>query len=97
MIDVEDATSNLVHDLDCLLLGSEFFNGDFASDEGDEISNRVRLQEAVDGQRDLVEYIILLPHGVGDGFIFLEGGGNVVFPGVKCLGVHSKGRRRVQG
>ena len=67
MIDVEDATSNLVHDLDRLLLGSEFFNGDFASDEGNEISNRVRLQEAVDGRRELVKSVLLPPHGVRDG------------------------------
>ena len=67
MIDVEDATSNLVHDLDCLLLGSEFFDGDFVSDEGNEIGNRVRLQEAVYGRRGLVKSGILPPHSVGDG------------------------------
>ena len=67
MIDVEDATSNLVHDLDRLLLGSKCFNGDFARDEGIEISNRVRLQEAVDVQRELVEALLLPPHSVRDG------------------------------
>ena len=67
MIYVEDATSNLVYDLDRLLLGREFFNGDFVSDERGEISNRVRLQEAVDGQRDLVKAVLLPPHGVVDG------------------------------
>ena len=40
---------DVVHDLDQLLLDSECLNGDFASNEGDEISNRVQLQEAVNG------------------------------------------------
>ena len=66
MIDVEDATSNLVHDIDSLLLGSECFNGDFASDEGNEISNIVRLQDAVDGRRELVKAVLIPPHGVVD-------------------------------
>ena len=66
MIGVEDATSNLAHDLDRLLLGSECFDGEFASDEGNEISNRVRLQAAVYGLCELVKAGILPPHSVGD-------------------------------
>ena len=70
MIAVEDATSKIVHELYCLLLGSECFNEEFASDEENDIRNRVRLQEAVDGQHELVEAEILPPHGVGDGLDF---------------------------
>ena len=59
MVDVEDAMSNLVHDLGCLLLGGEFFDRDFTSDEGGEIGDRVRLQEAVDGRRELAKSVLL--------------------------------------
>ena len=41
-----------MNDLCRLLLDGECFNGDFASDEGNDISNRLRLQDAVDGQRN---------------------------------------------
>ena len=34
---------NLVYDLVRLLLGGEYFDGDFVSDEGNEIGDRVRL------------------------------------------------------
>ena len=57
----------------------------------------MRLQEAVYGQHDLVEAVLLPPHGVGCGLKFWEGGGNLVFTKVKCTGDHDEGRRRVQG
>ena len=59
MVDVKDATSNLLHDLGCLLLGGECFDGDFMSDEGDDIGDRVQLQEAVDGWRELAKAVLL--------------------------------------
>ena len=70
MVDVKDEIHNFVHDLDRLLLGSECFDGDFASDKGNEISNIVRLQEAVDDRRELVEAGLLPPHYVGEGLEF---------------------------
>ena len=66
MVDVEDTMSSLVHDLGCLLLGGESFNGYFARNEGNEISNRVQLQEDIYGQCKFVKGILLLPHSVGD-------------------------------
>ena len=45
MVDVEDATSNLVHDLGSLLLGSECFDGDFGS------MRRMRLATECDFRR----------------------------------------------
>ena len=59
------------------------------SDEGNEIGNRVRLQEAVDGKRELVEAVLLTPRGVVDRLNFWEGGGNVGFTKVNCLGDHA--------
>ena len=59
MIDIKDATPNLVHGLGCLLLGCGFFDGDFASNEGNKIGDRVQLQEVVDGQRELAKAEIL--------------------------------------
>ena len=97
MIDISYATSNLVHDLGCLLLGGECFDGEFASNEGNEIGDRVRLQEAVDGRRELVEAVLLPPRGVGGRLKFWEGGGNVVFPEVNCLGYHAEGGQQVRG
>ena len=44
-----------------------FFDRGFASNEGNEISNIVRLQDAVDGRRELVKSVLLPPHGVRDG------------------------------
>ena len=41
--------SNLVHDLGRLLLGDKCFDGNFMSNEGNDIGDRVQLQEAVDG------------------------------------------------
>ena len=38
MIGIKHTSSNLVHDLGRLLLGSECFNGDFASNEGMRLS-----------------------------------------------------------
>ena len=95
MIDVEDTTSNLVHDLSNLLLGDECFDGDFARNEGNEIGDRVRLQEAVYGQHDLVEAVLLPPHGVGCGLKFWEEVGNVEFTEVNFPGYHAKGGKRV--
>ena len=80
MIDVEYKMSNLVHELGCLLLGSKCFNEDFMSDEGNEIGNRVQLQEAIDVQCELVKAGLFPPRVVGYGLKFWEGGGNVVFP-----------------
>ena len=91
MIGIEDTTSNILHDLGCLLLGGEFFNGDFARDEGNDIGDRVQLKEAIDGQNELEKAGLLPPRGVGDGLIFWGGGGNLVFTNVNCLGDHSKG------
>ena len=48
MVDVKDEIHNLVHDLDRLLLGSEFFDGDFTSNKGNDISDTVQREEAVD-------------------------------------------------
>ena len=59
MVDVKDAMSNLVHELGCLMLGGEFFDRDFTSDEGGEIGDRIRLQEAVDGRRKLAKSVLL--------------------------------------
>ena len=53
-----------MHDLGRLLLGGECFNGEFASNKRNEIGDRVQLQEAVHGQRELVEAGILLPLSV---------------------------------
>ena len=36
MVDIKDATLNLVRDLGCLLLGGECFDGDFTGDEGND-------------------------------------------------------------
>ena len=86
---------NLVHDLGRLLLGGECFDGDFARNEGNEIGDRVRLQESVGGRRELVEAGLLLPRGVGDRLKFGGGGGNVVFPKVNCPGGHAEGGKPV--
>ena len=80
MIGIKDKTPNLVHDIGRLLLGGECFDGDFASNKGDEIGYRVQLQEAVDGQHELVEARLLPPSGIRDRLKFWEGGVNVVFP-----------------
>ena len=66
MIGIKDKTQNLVHDIGRLLLGGECFNGEFASNKGDEIRYRVQLQEAVDGQHELVEASLLPPSGIRD-------------------------------
>ena len=50
MVDIKDTTSNLVNDLGRLPLISECFDGDFARNEGNEVGDRVRFQEAKDGQ-----------------------------------------------
>ena len=47
-----------------------FFDRGFASNEGNEISNIVRLQDAVDGRRELVKAVLLPPHYVGEGLEF---------------------------
>ena len=70
-------------------MGGECFYWDFARNEGNEIGNRVRLQEAVDGKRELVEAVLLTPRGVVDRLNFWEGGGNVGFTKVNCLGDHA--------
>ena len=64
---------------------------------GNDIGDRVRLQEAVDSQRELVEAGLLPPHGVGDRLKFLEGGGKVVFSEVNCPKDHAEGGQLVQG
>ena len=87
MIDVEDTILNLVHDLVCLLFGSKCFNGEFSSDEGNDIGNRMIFEAAVDG--------FFPPRGVGDGSKYWEGGGNVVFPEVNYPGDHSEGGQYV--
>ena len=69
-----------------------FFDRGFASNEGNEISNIVQLQEAVDGRSKLVEYGLLPPRSVRYGLKFFEGGGNLVFNKVKCTGDHAEGR-----
>ena len=97
MIDVEDTTSNLVHELSNLLLGDECFDGDFARNEGNEIVNRVRIQEAVDDRNDLFEADLLPPHSVRDGLKFWERDGDVVFPKVTFQGDNADGRRRFRG
>ena len=63
MIDIKDETPKLVHDIGRLLLGGGFFGGDFTSNEGNEIGDRVKLQETVDGRRNLVK-AGLLRHAV---------------------------------
>ena len=70
VVDVEDATSNLVYDLGRILLGGECFDGNFASDDGNEIRDRVQLWEAVDGQRKLVKAVLIPTRSVVDGFKF---------------------------
>ena len=97
MIDVKDAMSSLLHDLGYLLLGDEFLNGEFTRKDGNEIGDRVRLQEAVDGRRKLVKSCLLPPCSVGDGLDFWEVDRNVVFPKVKYPGDHAEGGQRVQG
>ena len=87
---------NLVHDLVSLLLGSEYFNRESTSKEEKEIGNRVRLQEAIDGQHEFVKYGLLPPRGVGDRLNFWEGGGDVVFTEVNYPGDHAEGGQRVQ-
>ena len=57
----------------------------------------MQLQEAVDGQRELVEAGLLPPHSVGYRLGFWEGGGNVVFTKVNCPGEHVEGVQHVQG
>ena len=87
--------SSLLRDLGCLLLGDEFFYGDVMSNYGNEIGDRVRLQEAVDGRRKLVKSCLLPPCSVGDGLDFWEVDRNVVFPKVNCPGDHAGGGQRV--
>ena len=43
VVDVKEATLNLVHDLGRLLLGGECFNEDFVSNYGSDIVDRVQL------------------------------------------------------
>ena len=73
MVDVKDTTLNFVHELDNLPLGGEFFDGDFASDEGNEINERVRLQKTVYGWRELVKSGLIPPQILGYGLKFLGG------------------------
>ena len=79
-----------MHELGRLLLGDEYFDGYLASNEGNEIGDIVRLQEAVDGKNELVEAGLLTPRGVRDGLMFWEGGLNVVFPEANCPGIMLK-------
>ena len=67
------------------------------NNEGNDIGDRVRLQEAVDGWRKLVKAGLLLPCGVRYRLKFCEVGGNVIFPKVKIPGKHAEGRRLFQG
>ena len=97
MIDIKDTTPKLLYDLGSLLLGGECFDGDFASNERDEIGYRVRLQEAVDGCCELAGSGLLPPRGVRYRLKFWEGGGNVVFPEVIYPGYHAEVGQLVQG
>ena len=97
VVDIEYGTSNLVHDFGRLLLGGECFDGDFASDEGNDIGDRVWLQEAVDRWHEFLKDDFLLPLSVEDGLMFWEGDSNVVFTKVKCSEDHDEGGRQVWG
>ena len=56
----------------------------------------MRLQDAVDGRRELVKAGLIPPHSVGERLKFWEGGGNVLFPKVNCPGDNSEGGRQVR-
>ena len=86
----------LLHELGCLLLGDECFYGGFARNEGNGIGDRMRIQEAVDGHRKLVKAGLILPCSIRDNLRFWDGGRNVVFPKVNCLGDHAAGGRPVK-
>ena len=79
------------------MLGSEYFDWELTSNEGNEIGDRVRLQESIDGRRELVEAGFILPRGVRDRLNFWEGGGNVVFPKRICPEYHYEGRQQFRG
>ena len=59
-----------MYELGRILLGAEFFNWDFANNEGNDTGDRVRLQEAVDGQHYLLKDSLILPQIVGYGLRF---------------------------
>ena len=84
-------TTNLVYELVCHLLIGECFYGGFTSNGGNDSSDILQLQEAVDGQQYFVKAVLLLPQDVVDSLDFWDRGENVVFPEVNCLGDHAQG------
>ena len=80
-----------------LLLGDECFDWYFVIDEGNEVGDRVQLQESIDNQQYFVEAGLLPPHSVRYGLKFWEVDGNVVFTEVNCPGGHAEDVRWVRG